>query len=82
MSGDEEVSPEFKRLVDAAVAAGHTCQSVLLKVNERISATPPGTGRDNLINFRRMLMEKIKTEGPTRRPRIKEARAALKDAPQ
>jgi hypothetical protein len=64
MSGDTpittDVTPEFKAMVDAIIAAGHTCQSVLRRVDARIAATPPGPGRDNLVSFRKKLIEKIK----------------------
>lgn len=46
------VSPEFKALADAVIGAGHTCESVLRRLDARIAATPPGTGRDNLTAFR------------------------------
>ncbi len=62
MSDTEEVSEEFKSLVDAVVAAGHTCQSVLVRLEARIKVTPSGVGLDNLKNFRRLLKEKIKNE--------------------
>lgn len=53
------VSPEFKALVDAVIASGHTCQSVLKRLDDRIAKTPPGIGRENLLDFRRQLVEKI-----------------------
>lgn len=61
MSKDQttEVTPEFKALVDAIIAAGHTCQSVLRRLDERIARTPAGAGRDNLLDFRQQLVEKI-----------------------
>lgn len=58
----EDVTPDFKALVDAVVAAGHTRQSVLKRLDARIARTPSGTGRDNLMNFRRLLMEEINAE--------------------
>ena len=48
-----------KALVDAVIAAGHTCQSVLSRLDARIAETPPGDGRDNLMAFREQLVEKI-----------------------
>lgn len=54
-----DVTPEFKKLVDAVIAAGHTCQTVLARLDERIAKTPPGPGRDNLTDFRHQLVEKI-----------------------
>jgi hypothetical protein len=55
----EDVPPDFVKLVDAILAAGHTCQSVLLHLDERIARTLPGSGRDNLTAFRQKLVEKI-----------------------
>lgn len=55
----DDVTPETKAMVDAIIAAGHTVQSVLRRVDARIAATPPGAGRDNLISFRDQLVEKI-----------------------
>lgn len=55
-----DVTPEFKALVDAIIAAGHTCQSVLVRLDKRIDETAPGPGRDNLVSFRQQLVEKIK----------------------
>jgi hypothetical protein len=57
---DEEPTPEIKALVDAVIAAGHTCQSVLRRLDARLAGTPPGPGRDNLEAFRHQLIEKIK----------------------
>lgn len=53
------VTPEFVALVDTVIAAGHTCQSVLHRLDERIARTLPGPGRDNLVAFRLQLVEKI-----------------------
>ena len=53
------VTQEFKALMDAIIAAGHTCQSVLRRVDARIAVTPLGVGRDNLVSFREKLIEKI-----------------------
>jgi hypothetical protein len=57
-----DVSDEFKGLVDAVIAAGHTCQTVLPILEARIKREPPGQGRDNLNNFRKLLKEKMKNE--------------------
>ena len=62
MDDFSDVSDEFKGLVDAMIAAGYTCQTVLPKLEARIKKTPPGIGRDNLMNFRRLIKEKIKNE--------------------
>ena len=63
MSDDfPDVSDEFKKLVDAVIAYGHTCQTVLPILEARIKREPLGVGRDNLINFRELLKEKIKNE--------------------
>jgi uncharacterized protein YukE len=59
MNETTEVTPEFKALVDAVIAAGHTRQSVLSRLKARIAKTPPGSGRDNLVAFRQQLVEKI-----------------------
>lgn len=61
MADEQTVDPEFVALVDAVIAAGHTCQTILQRVNARIAKTPAGPGRDNLMDFRRQLIEKIKT---------------------
>ena len=53
------ITPDFKKLVDAVIAAGHTCQSVLDRLDARLAQTHPGAGRDNLLNFRQQLVEKI-----------------------
>ena len=53
------VTPEFEKLVDAVIAAGHTRQSVLARLDTRIARTAPGPSRDNLLEFRRQLVEKI-----------------------
>jgi hypothetical protein len=58
-----DVSPEFKATVDAVIATGHTCQSVLLRLDARLAKTPPGSCRDNLVKFRHELVEKIKNAG-------------------
>ena len=58
-----DVPPEFKALVDAVIAAGHTCQSVLSRLDARLAKTPPGTDSDNLVKFRHELVEKIKEAG-------------------
>lgn len=55
-----EVTPEFKALTDAIIAAGHTCETVLRRLDARIAGTPAGTGRDNLMSFREQLVEKIR----------------------
>ena len=54
-----DVSPEFVALVDRIVATGHTLHTVLGALDMRIATTPPGIGRDNLLAFRRQLVEKI-----------------------
>lgn len=63
MDDENTVAPEFKALVDAIIAAGHTCQSVVLRVDARIAKTPPGAARDNLEDFRNQLLEKIRNAG-------------------
>jgi hypothetical protein len=62
-SNTTDLPPEFKATVDAVIAAGHTCQSVLSRLDARLAKTPPGTGRDNLVKFRHELVEKIKDAG-------------------
>lgn len=58
----DNISPDFKKLVDAVIAAGHTCQSVLERLDARIAKTPEGPGRDNLIHFRQQLVDKINAQ--------------------
>jgi hypothetical protein len=43
-----EVTPEFKALVDAVIAAGHTCQSGLL----RLAVTMESCGRGGMLSSR------------------------------
>jgi hypothetical protein len=52
-------TPEFKAVVDAVIAAGHTCESVLGRLDARIAATLPGAGRDNLTAFRAQLVAQL-----------------------
>lgn len=56
-------SPKVGAMVDAIIAAGHTCQSVLARLDGRLANTPPGPGRDNLLAFRKQLVAKIKSNG-------------------
>ena len=53
------VTPDFKALVDAVIAAGYTCQTVLIRLDKQIAASPPGDGRDRLQDFRRQLVERM-----------------------
>ena len=59
-----EPTSEFVALVDAIVAAGHTRQSVLRRLNQRIAGTPPGPERDNLIAFRDSFKAALKDSAP------------------
>lgn len=52
-------TPGWKALVDRVVAAGYTCQSVLVRLDARLARTPLGVGRDNLLAFRQQLVEEI-----------------------
>lgn len=56
-------SSDVKAMVDAVIAAGYTCQSVLARLDDRLAATPPGPGRDNLLDFRKQLVAKINDNG-------------------
>lgn len=61
ISKTTDVTPEFKALVDAIIAAGHTLQSVLRRTDARIAQTPAGDGRDRLVVFREQLAEKVRS---------------------
>jgi len=53
------VTPDFIALVNAIIAQGETCQSVLVKLDVRPAKTPAGPGRDRLTDFRHELVAKI-----------------------
>jgi hypothetical protein len=54
------VTPEFATMADAVIAAGHHGEDlVLVRLNNRIDETPAGPERDNLLDFRRQLVEAI-----------------------